>query len=463
MENVLQIDGYGVTKEFPPWPHQIEARNLIEELDGTGIWLDMGTGKTKVVIDFIRNNDYKKILVICPKKVIPVWDEEFDKHCAPPLPRICLLDQYSTIKKEIKLKRGLMQAEMTGQKFVAIANYDSIWREPLKSTIENAEFDVIVADEIHRIKSAKAKASRFLASIGPNIEKRIGLSGTPLPHSPLDAFGSYRFLDRSIFGMNFTKFRAQYAVMGGFGGYQIMSWQNDKQFKEKFQSISIRVKAEDVQTLPEALDQWIWGELSESARKIYDTLNTELIVDLGEVNVTAANVLAKLLRLQQITGGSVGTEKKTLEIIDWSKKEILKEIVEDLPINEPVVVFCRFRHDLKVVAQVAEELSWEFSEVSGRCDERTNWNQKGGLIAVQIDSGGEGVDFTKARIGVFYSTGWSLGKYIQARKRLYRYGQERNVIFYHLGMKKTIDVDIKRGIKKREDLVKFFMEIQHVG
>jgi SNF2 family DNA or RNA helicase len=155
--------------------------------------------------------------------------------------------------------------------------------------------------------------------------------------------------------------------------------------------------------------------------------------------------MVKLLRLQQITGG--------IPDVDQSKEKLLTDLLADL--DEPVVVFARFREDLRAIhraARDAEKLSWE---LSGTHDEQQTWKDREdpSVLAVQIQAGGVGVDLTKARIAVYYSIGFSLSDYLQSRARIRRPPQTRPCVFYHLQIRNSVDEYVLKAVLARQDLV----------
>ena len=175
---------------------------------------------------------------------------------------------------------------------------------------------------------------------------------------------------------------------------------------------------------------------------------------VGEI--TASNALVKLLRLQQLTGGSLVTDDGTREPLDDSKEKLLRDTLQDL--EPPVVVFCRFRDDLDRVASAAATLEWSYGEISGH--RKDGLDDQGrlpdGLQAVggQMQAGGVGVDLSRSRVGIVYSAGFSLGDYLQARGRLDRHGQRgENVTFIHLVARDTVDETVMRALARRQEVI----------
>ena len=174
---------------------------------------------------------------------------------------------------------------------------------------------------------------------------------------------------------------------------------------------------------------------------------------MEEGRITAANALARLLRLQQVTSGYVRTEDGRDVEVDTTKANLLYELLEDIG-SEPVVVFARFKHDLEAVHKAAQRLELSSYEISGARKELSLWNEGGGVLAVQIQSGGLGIDLTQARYAVYYS----LGDYLQSMARLHRQGQERPVEIIHLIAAQTVDEKVMAALAAREQIVESIMK-----
>jgi SNF2 family DNA or RNA helicase len=174
--------------------------------------------------------------------------------------------------------------------------------------------------------------------------------------------------------------------------------------------------------------------------------------EVGEV--TADNVLVKILRCQQMTGGALPLDDGTIEEIDTEKAKLLADELEDINPAEPVVVFCRFHHDLDNVSKVADQLGRRYGELSGRRSDAlaadATLTEGVQVAGIQIQAGGTGVDFTRSAFGIYYSVGHSLGDYLQSRKRLHRPGQTRSTRFRHLVMEGTIDEDVYEALANRQ-------------
>ena len=415
--------------------------------------MEMGTGKSKVAIDLMDTQDYRRALIICPLSVVSgVWPGEFAKHSAAPW-NVLPLARGSVKDKQAQAQAALLKSERAA----VVINYESVWREPFGSWAKKQLWDLVVLDESHRIKSPGGVASRYCSRLSDRVPQRLALTGTPMAHSPLDIYAQYRALDKSIYGTSYTRFKARYAVMGGWSNAQVVDYQNQEELTAKFYGIAYRVNAADVLDLPPLLSVTRTCELGPQARKLYRTLERDFVAHMEEGRITVANALARLLRLQQATSGYARTEDGRDVEIDSAKASLLGELLEDIG-DEPVVVFARFKHDLEVVHKAAQRLELSSYEISGARKELSLWNENGGVLAVQIQSGGLGIDLTKARYAVYYSLGFSLGDYLQSKARLHRQGQERPVEIIHLIAAKTVDEKVMAALASREQIVESIMK-----
>jgi len=311
----------------------------------------------------------------------------------------------------------------------------------------------VILDEAHRIKAASGKASLFFKRLRKFAAYRLALTGTPLPHGPMDIYAQFRFLDITIFGPSFSAFRTKYAVMGGYHNKQITGFQRLDELERLMSRITFRVGSE-VLDLPPATHVTYHCDLCVEARRVYKDLEEDFVAEVRDGIVTAANALVKLTRLQQVANGVVKTDNGIEHRIDDAKRKLLADTLEDMGKDGPVVVFCRYHLDLDAVHEACQAVGFESLELSGRRDELARWqNGAGQVLAVQISAGGVGVDLTRARFSVYYSLGFSLGDYDQSLARIHRPGQTRPVEHIHLVARNTVDVKIMRALERRAEIV----------
>ncbi len=440
------------------WSHQLDAYQKVYPLAGAGIFMEMGTGKTKVAIDIIANSKFRKTLVVCPKRVMNVWEREITKHSSVKNEVVILNN--GTCKDKAKL---LSEIRKDLGSVIVITNYDSVWREPLAQVLFGFGFDCVIADEVHRIKSPNGKASRFMARLGKITKKRLGLTGTPIPHSPLDVYAIYRFIEPKIFGTNFNNFKNQYAQLGGYMNKQIIAYKNLEEMHQKMYQVAFRVKSTEVLDLPTPTIENYYFQLNPTAQKIYNDLLKTAVVEFTEGGqIVTNNVLVQLLRLQQITSGFLPFDKEN-NVIDTGKTKLLEDILNDIHIKEPIVIFARFIHDLKQISEVCKKMNRLYAEISGQTDgdkQLKLWKEgQADVLGVQIQTGGEGEDYTRAKYTIYYSTNFSLKDYEQSKFRTLRPGQTRIPSYYHLLCSNSIDEKIIKSLQNKKTIADFVLDI----
>ena len=440
-----------------PWAHQLEGVEFFRSRCAAMFFWGMGAGKSLGTIASISDAGAKRVIIISPKAVVPVWSAEFEKHWPDHPFTIVPLRKGTTKRKASALHSAIADSPAV----ICAVNYETVWREPLSSLVLRTPWDLVVLDEIQKIKSPGGKASRFAARLGRMVPRRLGLSGTPMPLGPQDLFAEFRFLDPNIFPRTFTAFRARYAIMGGFEGRQIVAWRDMEDINRRLYSIAHRVKVEDVMDLPDCVHEERVVEMGREARRVYGELERDFMADVDSGIITAANALTKLLRLQQVTAGCVNTEDGIPHALpDAGKEAALVEVLGEIENDEPVVVFCRFRPSLDAVQRAATSTGRPFNELSGRVnDVGAVWKpQPGAVVAVQWQSGGMGVDFTASRYCVIHDYTFSHGDTEQGYARLVRHGQERSVVFLHLVAESTVDRHILRALHRKASIIDALVE-----
>ena len=266
----LQIEEF---KNKKPWLWQKNAAAWARPRRASMLALDMGTGKSLTALMIIGAEGARAVMI-------------------------------GTGTNQSRAKR--LSAQLAaGGKAIVVVNYDSVWRGELAKVIQKHKWDAIILDESHRIKSPGGKASRWLAMLAKSNPKArlLALTGTPMPHSPLDLYGQFRFLDPSIFGTSFTRMRARYADCDPMFPSKVRKWLRTEELAGILDANSFRVTADEVLDLPEALHQRIVVELSKKTRDFYDSLEKDMVAAIDAGTVTVSNALTKLIRLQQATGG----------------------------------------------------------------------------------------------------------------------------------------------------------------
>ncbi len=444
---------------FKSWDHQLRAHHFSMKLVATLMNLGMGCGKTKISFDLMRRKECKRILVIAPKAVVSVWRDQLVDHWKSRDVHLACLDKRSVAKRvEVADEYFNRPAEQT---VIIAINYESARTPTFAKWSLKKHWDMVVLDESQKIKDPQSLTSRYAAKLTRRSNYRMCLSGTPMPHSPLDIFAQFRFLDPGIFGVSFTSFRARYARMGGFEGKEVIGFVNQDELARKMDAITFTAKTADVLDLPPATHIKHRFEMSTAGKKAYKQFEKDCILWLQEEKgkgtpLTAPNILVHLLRLQQMTGGRV-TDRDTNKTVDicTAKRNELKSVLEAMG-DEPIIVVTKFVDDLDIVRETAEELGRSYGEVSGRLKSLKGgkWAEgEGDVLGVQIQAGGVGIDLTRARYCVLYSIGYSYGDYEQMLARNLRPGQEHPCTYVHLIAEGTVDENVYESVDNKADAI----------
>lgn len=436
-------------------PSQVEFLSYAETRHGVLLDGGMGVGKTRCAIEHARRIKAREVLVKAPVSVLPSWKAQWNQY--DPDVRVICPTKGTVAKRAAEAAIEVASARAAGQRVAVLVNYEATIGAPWEKYELSQVWPLVVLDESHRIKSASGVASKLCAKLRRRSGRVLAMTGTPMPHSPLDIFAQARAVQPNEFGASWIAFRSRYAIMGGFEGHEVIGYRNMGELREKLARFTFQIPR-SVLGLAKPTDIEISVELSDKALRAYKQMERDFVAQLEAGEVTAANALVKLLRLQQITGGTVPLDGgEGAQHIDSTKERALREIIEGLPKGEPLVVFARFRADLAAVHRAAAAC---FSgavpslELSGTRNELARWQAgEGQVLAVQTQSGSVGIDLTRACTAVFYSTSWSLGEYDQARARIDRPPQARPVVFYHLLAQGTIDMRVRRALDSRREVV----------
>jgi SNF2 family DNA or RNA helicase len=468
------------------WPHQLEAVEKLEPLNRGMLAFEMGAGKTRAALELLRRWDCRHTIVLCPLSVCCVWAREVERVGLAW--QVCTLNKGSVAQRAAMLLKARERADRTGSPLLVVLNYDALTHTPLgdtpgalrgynKGILRQLAWDCVVMDESHKLKAPGGQQSRFVSRLCDGARHRLALTGTPMPHSPLDVYGQFRAVDKHLFGTSFQRFRSTYAVMGGFQNHQVVRFRDLDQLHRIMFRVTHRVRSEDVLDLPGFVDEARVVELSPSERKAYDKFEHDLVAAINGGVVTASNALVKLLRLQQLTNGCFSDELdgNTVKRVTKrpAKNRALADILEEVCFQrgsegergivtlEPVVVFGRFHSDLDAIHEEARALDLGSLELSGRRNQLAEWQEEEAppVLAVQLQAGGLGIDLTRARYCVYFSQNWSLGDYLQSRARLHRPGQERSVVYVHVIAQGTVDELIAAALERREEVVNYVVDV----
>jgi len=386
-----------------------------------------------------------------------VWEAEFAKFAG--------FDYTAAVLEGDSGRKADTLRHITGAGLqVVVINYESAWR--LEAELKRWQADMIVCDESSKIKNPQAKQAKALHNLGKAARYKAILTGTPITNSPLDFFSQYKFVDDSIFGLSFYSFRARYAIIGGYGNHQIIGYKKMSELVEKAHSIAYRIRLEDAVELPDKIDEIRAVELEKNARSIYDAIDRDSYAELMQGEVTTRNILTRLLRLSQCTGGYIrNDEGGDAQEVSRAKLDALEDILDECAEQDKkVVVFARFIPEIEAIERLLKKRGTGYSVIHGGITDRaeqvsrfqTEPDVK--VFLGQLQTTGMGLTLTAANVAVFYSLDFSYANYEQSRARIHRIGQTQKCLYIHLVARGTVDEKVMEALRHKGDVARLMVD-----
>ncbi|WP_288750608.1 DEAD/DEAH box helicase [uncultured Corynebacterium sp.] len=433
--------------KYEPHDYQAYTTQFIIDHPEAAIFLGMGMGKTistLTAIEALKHDyfDVSKALVVAPVRVArDTWPAEIQKwdHLAG----LTVSPIIGTAKQR--------QAAANRQ-----ADIYTIGRENIPWLVKHHgnrwPYDMVIIDELSSFKNPQAKRFKALKKVRPKITRIVGLTGTPAPNSLLDIWAPFRLIDNGQrLGKFITHYRDQYFLPDKRNGQVIYSWKirpgADQAIYDNIADITVSMRTTDYLTLPEVTRQHIEVTLAPKEQKMIDTLKKDLVLDLGDDTIDAANAATLSLKLQQLAGGAIYNEDGTavIEVHD-QKLKALAELVDQADGNTILVCFW-FKHERDRILSTIPG-----ARVLDTAEDFADWNA--GKIPVALihpASAGHGLNLQSGgHIMVWYTTPWSLELYEQANARLHRQGQTEPVSIIHIDTANSIDQTVHQALARKD-------------
>lgn len=435
--------------KYVPHEYQKAVINHILNNTGTGVFLDMGLGKTSTALSAINQAMFdelsiNKVLIIAPKKVAEAtWQEEAKKwDCFKPL----------TFSAVLGTAEQRIQALGRKADIYIINRENVVWL--LEYLHYKPDFDMLIIDESTSFKDSGTKRWKALRKVRTCFKKIVLLTGTPRPNGLIDLWAQLYLMDGGKrLGRTMTEYRNNYFVPDKRNSqmvfsYKIRSPEAESEIYDRISDICISLKVEDYKTMPDKFPPvTVPIVLEAKAQKVYRELEREYVTELKGEKITALSAAAVSNKLLQLANGAVYDENKKAIPVHSAKLNALKEIV-DANEGNPILVFYNFKHDKSRILEIfknAKELK--------SADDVREWNAgKIEMLIAHPASAGYGLNLQAGgHIIVWYGLTWSLEQYQQANARLDRQGQKEPVIIHHLIAKGTIDEMVMRALKRKEN------------
>ena len=426
------------------YAYQEKIFTWVKQRKKIALFMDMGTGKTLVTLNFIMYYRPKKILIICPKIAMYVWQSEFKKHIKNNPYQIITLDKGTSSSKAEKVK------DLKRENTVIIINYESCWRDHIEKALKDYKADMIICDESHKVKTYGSNVSKYVRQLGKNTEYKAILTGTPVTNTKLDYWGQFAFLDITLFGHLYSAFKNRYFEFHPKFPSKIIKEKNMDELLAKVSENSVTVKLKEVKTdLPAITEEIIYTEMSSAQQKAYDKLRKEQFLKLEKGEILLKNAMNEMQKLQQISSGFIYIENEaTYKFFENSKIEALIELIESMG-EEKVIVFCSFTEELKMIKTALEKEGKATAVIGNGQNELQKFYEGAQICIINLLAGAEGIDLTSAHYAIYFSPTIKMDKFEQSRARIYRNGQTMPCFVYHLINKNTVDTKIYSALKNK--------------
>jgi len=460
-----------------PYEHQQRAYEFVCRLfgledgkiksSGAATLLEMGCGKTLCSVaitgTLYLTGNIRRVLVVAPLSILGVWQEEFTLFADFPN-KVTVLKGTSAKKKE-----QLTAAAKSTSLQIVVVNYESAWR--LEDELLTFDADLIIADEGHKLKEGRTAQSKALHHLGDKARYKLLLTGTVITNRELDVWSQYRFINKSVFGSSFYAFRNRFFDMMGYCGYvPVFKESMRDEFLRRLHSIAFSVTKEECLDLSDITEEIHSVILEPKAAKLYKNLEKESYAELADGEVSAVNVLTKLLRLSQLTGGFLTDDDGNAHPVSTAKLDALSDIIDTaMADGKKIVVMARFVAEMDAIQKLLEESQIGYAAVRGgikdRAEEirRFQEDEDCRVFVGQIAAAGLGITLTAASTMVFFSLDYSMSNFEQAKARIHRVSQKENCHYIYITAAETIDHKVLKALQDKAYLAKLLVDDYRKG
>ena len=453
-----------------PYDHQVTALEKSWDKKEYAYFMEMGTGKSKVLVDNIAmlydKGRINGALIIAPKGVYRNWySQEIPNHLPGHIEHKTVLWTATTSKAKDKEYQQLFKVDL--DLHILIMNVEAFSTKKgleFATSFLNCHNSLMAVDESTTIKTPSAKRTKAILNLGRSALYRRILTGSPVTKSPLDLYTQCGFLDGYLLGFDsYYAFRNRYAVMveRNFGGRRVQIPKGYKRLGElsdKLKPFSYRVLKEDCLDLPDKVYIKREVDLTDEQKSTYTTMKSAALALLKGKMATAPHVLTQLMRLHQITCGHLKNDDDTITEIKNNRISSLLELLEE--VEGKVIIWANYVYDIK---RIVKAIGLKYGEQSivqyygaipaeqrqKNIEKFQDPNSPVRFFVGNPQTGGYGITLTAANNIVYYSNGYDLEKRLQSEDRAHRIGQKKAVTYIDLIAPKTIDEKIVKALRKK--------------
>jgi len=452
-----------------PYAHQLTALEKSWNKESYAYFMEMGTGKTKVLIDNMAmlydKGAINGALIVAPKGVIGTWyNQEIPTHLPDHIKNVSVLWQSNINKTQQEKLNTLFE---TGEDLhILIMNVEAFSTDKGKTFA--AKFlrthkTLTAIDESTVIKNPKAKRTKNILALADLCKYRRIMTGSPVTKNPLDLYSQCNFLDPFLLNFHsYFAFRNRYAEMKTLHmhGRQIQivnGFKNLSELSDKLKGFSYRVLKEDCLDLPPKI--WTKRHITLTAEqaKVYKQMKEQALAVLKGKQVTSVSALTQLMRLHQITCGHFAADDGSVQQIKNNRLSELMDVLEET--EGKAIIWAHYQHDIKNIVKEIEKVHSPGSVVTyyglTPQDERQDnikqfqSNDEVRFLIGTPATGGYGITLTQANTVIYYSNGYDLEKRLQSEDRAHRIGQKKSVTYVDIMAEDTVDEKIVKALRKK--------------
>jgi len=463
-----------------PYGHQLDALEASWNKEVFAYFMEMGTGKSKVLLDnaaiLYDKGEINALLLIAPKGVYKNWyDSEIPTHLPDHVDKKIVL--WKTSDKSIKQKKILNTLFESGSDLrILIMNVESF------SSGDGADFaykflsahpkSMIAIDEATTIKTPTSNRTRKIVALRNMCKYRRILTGSPVTKSPLDLYSQCQFLDPWLLGHeSYTTFKARYAEtrkiqVNGRQVEIITGYRHLQELSDKVVGFSKRILKEDCLDLPEKTYVKHYVELTDEQRKLYKQMKKEAIAFLNGKMQSSATVMTQLMRLHQITCGHFTADDNTIQDLPSSRLSELMNILEN--VEGKTIIWSHYTHDVRRIIEEIKKVYGDDSVVDyyGQTDtdsrskniKKFQTDDKCRFFVGTTHTGGYGITLTAGSNMIYFSNGYDLEKRQQSEARIDRIGQTKKMTYIDIMTQDTVDERIVKALRNKVNIANTIMD-----
>ena len=452
-----------------PYAHQLTALEKSWNKENFAYFMEMGTGKTKVLIDNLAMlYDKGKIdgaLIIAPKGVVKTWyEQELPTHLPNHIDNTTVLWQSNITKSQQEKLDSVLENEMLLH--ILVMNVEALSTEKgvnFARKFINSLKTLMAIDESTTIKTPTARRTKNIILLGKQAKYKRIMTGSPITKNPLDLYTQCEFLDPWL--LDFTSyyaFRNRYAEMKtmhlrGRSIQVVSEFKNLGELSETVKTFSYRVLKEDCLDLPPKNFIKRHITLTPAQKKVYEQMKKAAMAVLNGKVTTTMTVLTQLMRLHQITCGHFTADDGSVQEVESNRLNELMSILEET--EGKAIIWANYQRD---VAQIIEHIEKKYGEgsivdyygLTPQEDRQDNIrkfqnNSNCRFLIGTPQTGGYGITLTQANTVIYYSNGYDLEKRLQSEDRAHRIGQKKSVTYVDLICEDTVDEKIVKALRDK--------------